>query len=241
MDKPEKKKILLGIGIVSALLLGVVIYLRIKKARTRAELISPQPEQEDVEISESSTTQPDSMPKGLNVLAFQVFANKSGLKPKLIEDGIWGKNTASAWNIHGTDYKGAKVSGDAPSKPSVTSRAMTKLFGVDKPTPSSSFDPTILSKTLYYSMKGLGTDEDVYFEVWKGLSSTDKKKVRDQFNSMYNKSDGTLHQWILGDFSGIDQYFALKSAGYSVNSHEYNDPLKRSNALRNTWWEKEFS
>ena len=29
------------------------------------------------------------------------------------------------------------------------------------------------------------------------------KKVRDQFNSMYNKSDGTLDQWILGDFSGI--------------------------------------
>ena len=110
LDRPEKKKILIGIGIVSALLLGVVIDLSLKKARTRAELISPPPEQEDVEISESSTTQPDSMPKGLNVLAFQVFANKSLLKPKLIEDRICGKNTASFWNIHGTDYKGAKVS-----------------------------------------------------------------------------------------------------------------------------------
>ena len=37
-----------------------------------------------------------------------------------------------------------------------------------------------------------------------------RKKLGDQFNSMYNKSDGTGHQWILGDFSGIDQYFALK-------------------------------
>ena len=110
IDRPEKKKILIGIGIVSALLLGVVIYSRIKKSRSRAELISPPPEQEDVEISESSTTQPDSMPKGLNVLAFQVFANKFLLKPILIEDRIWAKNSACFWNIHGTDYKGAKVS-----------------------------------------------------------------------------------------------------------------------------------
>ena len=59
-------------------------------------------------------------------------------------------------------------------------------------------------------MKGVGTDEDLFFSTARALSSSERQKVKEYFNDKY----GDLKDWIEGDFSWGDEDDALALFGY---------------------------
>ena len=72
------------------------------------------------------------------------------------------------------------------------------------------FDPSYASGQLYKSMKGMGTDDDLFFSTARGLSKDERQKVKEHFNTNY----GELKDWIEDDFSFGDEDDALALFGY---------------------------
>tara|TARA_R100000152_G_C6723071_1_gene148770 strand:+ start:370 stop:816 length:447 start_codon:yes stop_codon:yes gene_type:complete len=72
------------------------------------------------------------------------------------------------------------------------------------------FDPSYPASQIYKSMKGIGTDEDLFFSTARSLSSSERQKVKEYFNDKY----GDLKDWIEGDFSWGDEDDALALFGY---------------------------
>ena len=75
---------------------------------------------------------------------------------------------------------------------------------------SSSFDPSPYVKKLHKSMKGFGTDDNLFWDTANGLTSSQREKVKDAFNDEY----GDLKDWIEGDFAFSDEKKALALFGY---------------------------
>jgi len=238
------------IGVISTLAVGGVAYWLITKNKKKKEQELLGGDEDTTVIEETSTTtQPkqtssstssSSSSKPENVLEFQKYANQKGHKPKLVEDGIWGSKSSGAWKLWGTDYEKDKMAGTLNVGAGATTggvAGITKaIFGVEKPPEKNIYDVENRAKRLYYSMKGLGTDEDAFFRVWKDLNWSEKKEVRDYF---YNNLGGgnSLKYWITGDFDGIDEYYALKSAGYSVKNSKFASSFTRHLNKTGAWWE----
>ena len=75
---------------------------------------------------------------------------------------------------------------------------------------SNSFDPTPYVEKIHKSMKGFGTDDNLFFDTANGLTAIQRGKVKDAFNSKY----GDLKNWIEGDFSMSEEKKALALFGY---------------------------
>jgi len=242
------------IGVIGTLAVGGVAFWLIRKNKKKKEqealggdeetTVIEETTQEPTKTSTSTSSSSSSSSKPENVLEFQKYANQKGHQPKLVEDGIWGSKSSGAWKLWGTDYQKDKMAGKINVSSGTTGGvaggvgAVTKaIFGVAKPPEQSTYNVENRAKRLYYSMKGLGTDEDAFFNVWKDLNNTEKKEVRNYF---YKNLGGghSLKYWITGDFDGIDEYYALKSAGYYVGNNSYDNPFTRAKNLTGAWWEQ---
>jgi len=89
------------------------------------------------------------------------------------------------------------------------------------PRETPSWSPQASAQAIYDSMKGGGTDDDLFFATAESLTSDQRKKVKDYFND--NLGDGdTLCDWIEGDFSFGDEDKALKLFGYPTGAYWSN-------------------
>jgi hypothetical protein len=94
----KRKAIIITIVVAVLILVAVASWLIYKKFFKK----------ENTDTNADTTPPPigtTSKPVGLNVKAFQIYANSKGYTPKLLEDNKWGPATAAAWNIYGNDFK----------------------------------------------------------------------------------------------------------------------------------------
>ena len=86
---------------------------------------------------------------------------------------------------------------------------------------NTSWSPKISATLIHDSMKGYGTDDDLFFKTAEALTSSERTKVKDYFNN--NLGDGdNLCDWIEGDFSGSDEDKALALFGYPTGAYWSN-------------------
>jgi len=64
------------------------------------------------------------------------------------------------------------------------------------------FDPQIYAEKLLYSMKGAGTDETEFFDVYEELTTEQAKLVNRYFDEFGIGGKETLAEWVEGDFNG---------------------------------------
>ena len=85
-------------------------------------------------------------------------------------------------------------------------------------TPSAPvWSPATAAQNIYDSMKGNGTDEDMFFNTAEPLSSAQRTAVKNYFNEHLGEGD-TLCEWIEGDFSFGDEDKALALFGYPTGA-----------------------
>lgn len=77
--------------------------------------------------------------------------------------------------------------------------------------------PATAAQNIYDSMKGNGTDEDLFFNTAEPLSSSQRTAVKNYFNENLGEGD-TLCEWIEGDFSFGDEDKALALFGYPTGA-----------------------
>lgn len=103
----NKKTLVVVIVIIVAVILLVVsgwlIYKKFIKKDEEKKDVTLTDEENPIVTDTNTNTNTNTQDRPTNVLAFQKFANSKGYSPKLVEDGIWGGKTASAWAI----WKGA--------------------------------------------------------------------------------------------------------------------------------------
>ena len=82
---------------------------------------------------------------------------------------------------------------------------INKTFGrTEIAQPAGAFDPAIAAQNLYNSMKGLGTNEDLFFNTLTPLTKQQRIQVREYYdNNGIGKSLGTLEMSVRGDFGGL--------------------------------------
>ena len=69
---------------------------------------------------------------------------------------------------------------------------------------TGAFSPKVAAETLYNSMKGLGTNEDLFFDTLRPLTPAQRIQVREYYDSNgVGKSLGTLEMSVRGDFGGL--------------------------------------
>ena len=86
----------------------------------------------------------------------------------------------------------------------------------DEPT-SPVWTPAAAAQNIYDSMKGAGTDEDLFFNTAEPLSSSQRTAVKNYFNENLGEGD-TLCEWIEADFSMGDEDKALALFGYPTGA-----------------------
>tara|TARA_R100001086_G_scaffold235296_1_gene158137 strand:+ start:204 stop:1019 length:816 start_codon:yes stop_codon:yes gene_type:complete len=70
--------------------------------------------------------------------------------------------------------------------------------------PAGAFDPAVAAQNLYNSMKGIGTNEDLFFNTLTPLTREQRIQVREYYdNNNVGKSLGTLEMSVRGDFGGL--------------------------------------
>ena len=70
--------------------------------------------------------------------------------------------------------------------------------------PSGAFDPKIAAENLYRSMKGFGTNEQLFFDTLEPLTKAQRIQVREYYDKNgVGKNLGTLEMSVRGDFGGI--------------------------------------
>jgi len=74
---------------------------------------------------------------------------------------------------------------------------------------TSTFNPDYAVGQLHKSMKGFGTDDDLFWSTARGLTKEQRELVKDAFDKKY----GSLKDWIEGDFSWGDEDDALELFG----------------------------
>jgi len=74
-------------------------------------------------------------------------------------------------------------------------------FTLPKNTQTLTFKPRLHAQRLYDAMKGLGTDEDMIWTTLEPLTSVDRKKVRNYFNTYFGNGY-SLDQWLADDLRG---------------------------------------
>jgi len=108
---PKGKKVLIITGAL-LVIAGVVAYLLVKRKKKELEeakaildatTSTSQSGSSTTQSGGSTSTNTSNMPS--DVLDFQKFANSKG--EKLVEDGVWGSKTSSAWSKWGAEYKGS--------------------------------------------------------------------------------------------------------------------------------------
>jgi hypothetical protein len=107
--KSKKTVLIVIVIIVAVILLSVASWLIYKKFVKKDEEKNDNPltDEENPIVTDTNT---NTQGRPTDVLAFQKFANSKGYSPKLVEDGIWGGKTASAWAIWKGDFlKPAKL------------------------------------------------------------------------------------------------------------------------------------
>jgi len=79
------------------------------------------------------------------------------------------------------------------------------LFGrVAVENTTGAFSPKVAAETLYNSMKGLGTNEELFFDTLRPLTPAQRIQVREYYDSNgVGKSLGTLEMSVRGDFGGL--------------------------------------
>ena len=107
MEKKSKKILL----ITSAILLigGGVGYWLWKRNKDKKAEETPVTEETPPATTPTASVGVNSIEdKPSDVLAFQQYANAKGWSPKLVEDGLWGSKSKSAWAKWGAEFKKSK-------------------------------------------------------------------------------------------------------------------------------------
>lgn len=86
-----------------------------------------------------------------------------------------------------------------------------------EPTPPVVWSPATAAQNIYDSMKGNGTDEDMFFNTAEPLSSAQRTAVKNYFNENLGEGDD-LCAWIEGDFSFGSEDKALALFGYPTGA-----------------------
>jgi hypothetical protein len=83
--------------------------------------------------------------------------------------------------------------------------------------PKAEWSPQPAAQALYDSMKGVGTDEDMFFNTAEPLSANQRTAVKNYFNQNLGEGED-LCNWIEGDFSWGSETKALALFGYPTGS-----------------------
>ena len=100
----------------------------------------------------------------------------------------------------------------------VFTKGISLLSGkVDVEVPTGAFNAEISAKAIKASMKGVLTDDDLFWGTAEKLSASERTLVKNYFNARL--SEGTdLCGWIEGDFTGSAETRALKLFGYPTGA-----------------------
>lgn len=87
-----------------------------------------------------------------------------------------------------------------------TGQGQTSSTSSSTSTSTSTYNPKADAEALRDSMKGFGTDEEMFFRTAQSLTPAQRQQVLDY----YNTNIGDLRDWIIGDFSGQEKQDALQ-------------------------------
>lgn len=116
-----------------------------------------------------------------------------------------------------TAYNSVKASATANARAIATGAINILTGGSTTKVPSGAFNAETSAKAIKASMKGVGTDENLFFDTARRLTESERGLVKAYFNSKLG--DGTkLCGWIEGEFSGSSEREALKLFGYPTGA-----------------------
>jgi len=206
MDK-KKKNIIIGSVILAFTGIGFFIWnLHNKKKEQLANdskgsennLSEDKPKQTDsnTSVGVSSPTNPvvniDSKPK--NVLDFQKWANKQH-SASLVEDGLWGKNTSSAWTKWGSEYT-----------------KMTNLIDFSEYIKNVNKNP--IGKSIYAKLTGGDVFDGATLD--SVFNKSGKKTIKDQYLGLVAKYYPTATGYFVVFKNNTNKFFKIHSSNINI-------------------------